>query len=148
MINTRNAATDRLHIARLPIVALVLIVFSGCGVIGIHETYGQQYHFDNAPKIKAGMTQEQVVALLGEPYVIGQEQNGDIKLKYDWKRTDGRSFVIGVFLSGEKRTVSTTGGSATITLGAASRTVKKIEYSIIGKDNYERIRGGNDVAAR
>ena len=128
---------------RLLIILPLLIITAGCGVIGIHEKYGQIYNFDNSLKIRPGMTQEQVIALLGEPYIIGQEQSGDMVLKYEWREVDGRSFVFGLFVMGEKRTVAVNGGEATVTLAPESKTVKKVEYKIVGNTNYNRLRGGN-----
>lgn len=133
---------------RLLLILMLLFFSAGCGVIGIHEKYGQLYNYDNALKIKPGMTQEQVVALLGEPYILGQEQNGDILLKYEWREIDGRSFVFGLFVMGEKRTVAVNGGEATVILASESKTVKKVEYKIVGNVNYDRLRGGNDGKIR
>jgi hypothetical protein len=133
---------------RLPIIMSLLMITAGCGVIGIHEKYGQLYNFDNSLKIRQGMTQEQVIALLGEPYIIGQEQNGDMVLKYQWTEIDGRSFVFGLFVMGEKRTVAANGGETTVTLASDSKMVKKVEYKIFGNTNYDRLRGANDDQIR
>ena len=125
---------------------LLLLIVPACGVIGIHEQYGQPFNYDNSLQIRHGMTREEVIGLLGEPYIIGQEQNGDIVLKYEWRETDGNSVVFGLFIMGERRTVAVNGGESTITLASDSRTVKKIEYKIVGHANYERLKGGTKDA--
>lgn len=129
---------------RVLLILMLLVSSVGCGVVGIHEKYGQLYNIDNSLKIRSGMTQEEVIGLLGQPYVFGQEQNGDTVLKYEWRKVDGRSFVFGLFVMGEKRTVAVSGGEAKITLAADSKTVKKVEYEIIGSSSYERLRGGKN----
>lgn len=148
MRNKQNVDVVFLLPTRLLIILTLLIITAGCGVIGIHEKYGQLYNFDNSLKVRHGMTQEQVIALLGEPYIIGQEQNGDTVLKYEWREVDGRSFIFGLFVIGEKRTVAVNGGEATVTLTSESKTVKKVEYAIVGNANYDRLRGGGDGKTR
>lgn len=134
--------------SRLLVVILILLGTMGCGVMGIHDKFGQIYNYDNSIKITPGMTREQVISLLGEPYIVGQEQNGDIVLRYEWREVDGSSFVFGLFVMGEKRTVAVNGGDAAITIASESNTVKKVEYTIFGSKNYDRLRGGNDGEAR
>lgn len=122
----------------------VFFLTAGC-LVGIHEEHGQHYHFDNALSLKPGMTQEQVTDLLGTPYVIGQKENGDVVFEYSWQEFKGHSFIYGLFVTGENRTFAENGGSATITFASDSKLSNKIEYSILGVTNYERLKGsGND----
>jgi len=148
MRNKQKVAVGFLLSTRLWFALMLLFLTAGCAVIGIHEKYGQLYNFDNSLKIRLGMTQEQVIALLGEPYIFGQEQNGDIVLKYEWREVNGRSFIFGLFVMGEKRTIAVNGGEAKVTLASESKTVRKVEYKIVGNANYDRLRGGNDGKRR
>lgn len=144
---------QKLHIAMLLttkalISFMLLVITGGCGVIGVHEKFGQPYNFDNSPKVRPGMTQEQVITLLGKPYVMGLKQNGDIVLQYQWTEKKGQSFVFGLFfIMGEKQTVAVSGGGASIILAPETKTVKTIEYTIVGSANYDRLRGGNNDSA-
>lgn len=148
MINARNTRSATLPFATSFFLAMLLFLSGGCGWVVINEKYGRLYRFDNAPQIREGMTRQHVVALLGEPYRIGTEQNGDVSLSYEWQQVDGKSFIYGMFFTGENRTVAVSGGDATIILAADSKTVKKIEYKIVGKANYDRLRGGTDDKTR
>lgn len=144
---------QKLHIAMLlttkALISFVLLVIAGgCGVIGVHEKLGQPYNFNNSPKVRPGMTQEQVITLLGEPYVIGLKQNGDILMQYQWTEKKGQSFVFGFIIMGEKQTVSVSGGGTSVIFAPETKTVKTIEYAIVGSANYVRLRGGNNDSAR
>ncbi len=139
MINKR-----KLHL----LLFVTFLLFSACGVIGIHEKTGQYFPYSDTVKVKCGMTDSEVVAILGKPYVVGFEDNGDIYYRYEWSETRGRSFVYGLFIMGERNTVKVTGGSAEIRFAQDTKTVKKIEYKIIGSDDYNKLKGGNDAPSR
>jgi outer membrane protein assembly factor BamE (lipoprotein component of BamABCDE complex) len=127
----------------------MLLLLSACGVIGIHEKTGQYFPYTDTVKVKPGMTDSEVMALLGKPYIIGYEDNGDIYYRYEWSETKGQSIVYGLFIMGEQRTIAVKGGSAEIRFAQDTKTVKKIEYKIIGSDAYNRVkRGDNDAPSR
>ena len=126
---------------------LVPLLLSACGVIGIHEKTGNYFPYKDTIKVKLGMTDSEVMALLGKPYVVGNEENGDIYYRYEWSETQGQSIVYGLFIMGEQRTIAVKGGSAEIRFAQDTKTVKKIEYKIIGSDNYNMVKGGENNAA-
>ncbi len=119
-----------------------------CGVIAVHEKTGQYFPYTESVKVKQGMTESDVMNLLGKPYVIGNEENGDIVYRYEWSETQGQSIVYGLFITGENRTVGVKGGSAEIRFAQDTKTVKKIEYKIIGRDDYNKLMGGSDAPSR
>jgi outer membrane protein assembly factor BamE (lipoprotein component of BamABCDE complex) len=127
---------------------LTSLFLSACGVIAIHEKSGQYFPYNDSIKVKNGMTESEVMAVLGKPYVVGYEENGDIYYRYEWSETQGQSFVYGLVIMGEQRTVDMKGGSAEIRFEPTSKTVKKIEYKIIGSNDYNKLRGGSNAASR
>jgi outer membrane protein assembly factor BamE (lipoprotein component of BamABCDE complex) len=136
---------QKLH---LLLFVMVLLLSPACGVIGIHEKTGQYFPYNDTIKVKRGMTDSEVIAILGKPYVVGLEDNGDIYYRYEWSETQGQSFVYGLFIMGERRTIAVTGGSAEIRFAQDTKTVKKIEYKIIGSDDYSKLKGGNNASSR
>ena len=124
------------------------LLFSACGVIAVHEKTGQYFPYADAVKVTPGMTDSEVLALLGKPYVVGYEENGDIYYRYEWSETQGQSFVYGLFIMGERRTIDVKGGSTEIRFAKDTKTVKKIEYKIIGADDYNKLTGGNNAQSR
>lgn len=124
----------------------VILLLSACGVIGIHEKTGQYFPYTDAIKVKPGMAESEVMALLGKPYVVGYEEDGDIYYRYEWSETKGQSIVYGLFIMGERRTIAVKGGRAEIRFAQDTKTVKKIEYKIIGSDNYSTVKGGENNA--
>ena len=127
---------------------LTPLLFSACGVMAIHEKTGQYFPYTESIKVKQGMTESDVVTLLGKPYVVGYEENGDILYRYEWSETQGRSIGFGFFIMGERRTIGIKGGSAEIRFAQDTKTVKKIEYKIIGSEDYNKLKGGTDAASR
>lgn len=121
----------------------VSFLTSGC-IVAIHEEHGQHYNFDNSLSLKPGMTQEEVIGFLGRPYVIGQKENGDVVFQYQWQEIKGSAVIYGLFVTGENRTVAVNGGEATITFSSDSKLSNKIEYSVLGGANYERLKGPNN----
>jgi hypothetical protein len=125
-----------------------ILLLSGCAIMKIEDQFGKPYKIDNSSKIKPGMSRDEVIELLGQPYIIGKSEEGDVVYKYSWSESEGTAFMFGIFISGEKRVVSVSGGEATITFSAATNNVKKVEYKIVGRSNYQRLRGANSESVR
>jgi len=69
------------------VIALLVAALSACA--------GTPFRWDNARQVRQGMTQNEVVALLGKPYMVKSNENGTI---YVWSHANG--------LTGESQAVS------------------------------------------
>lgn len=74
------------------IAALASIFLSACA--------GTAFHWDSARQIKAGMTEQEVTAIMGQPYLVQSKQSGII---WVWSYADafaGAKSVSVVFVDG------------------------------------------------
>jgi hypothetical protein len=128
----------RLHIG-LTFIIVSLLLISGCG--SARQSIGQDYNIDNVVTIRTGMSEQEVIKLLGKPYAVGKDLDGNIFLQYEHIVT---SAVYGGIGAGAG-TQSISGGKTKIILEPTARTVKTVQYEIYGTDNYDKLKGVGHV---
>ena len=84
------------RIGRLATVVLPLIVLTGCGVgiISIKTTVDKEFTFDEVSKVKAGMSEAQVIELMGKPIAFGVDEQSREFLLYQLTRQSAMSGMV------------------------------------------------------
>jgi outer membrane protein assembly factor BamE (lipoprotein component of BamABCDE complex) len=120
---------------------VALLALGGCGVAhtAIHE--GAEFNQANLTQVHAGMTQGQVISLLGNPYAWGTDLDGNLYFEYHYVTTSSTAIQGGVIVAGMTGSMHSTGGDGKVTFDAGTRLVKKVTYDIQGFDNYNRLAG-------
>ncbi|MBF0507205.1 MAG: hypothetical protein HQL09_10250 [Nitrospirae bacterium] len=89
---------------------LVLVSFTGCGVStgSIKNSRDKDFEFSDADKVKPGITEAQVVELLGKPASFGMDKQGRQYLTYRCTRdstTTGMAIGPGVGTAGQSKSI-------------------------------------------
>jgi hypothetical protein len=123
-------------------ITISLLLSSGCA--SMRQSVGQEYNIDNVVLIQQGMSEQEVVKLLGKPYATGKDLDGNIFLQYEHMVTGVISG--GAFVHAGRQSIS--GGKTKIVLEPTARTVKVVQYEIYGTDNYDKLKGVRHVENR
>lgn len=126
--------------ASLIFITISLLLSSGCA--SVHQSVGQEYNIDNVVLIRQGMSEQEVIKLLGKPYATGKDLDGNLYLQYEYMVTGIVSG--GAFVHAGRQSIS--GGKTKIIMEPTTTyTVKTVQYEIYGTDNYDKLRGGRHV---
>lgn len=128
--------------ASLIFITISLLLSSGCA--SVHQSVGQEYNIDNVVLIRQGMSEQEVIKLLGKPYATGKDLDGNLYLQYEHMVSG--IVAVGAFVYAGRQSIS--GGKTKIILEPIARTVKAVQYEIYGTDNYDKLRGGHHVESR
>jgi len=128
--------------ASLIFITISLLLSSGCA--SVHQSVGQEYNIDNVVLIRQGMSEQEVIKLLGKPYATGKDLDGNLYLQYEHMVSG--IVAVGAFVHAGRQGIS--GGKTKIILEPIARTVKAVQYEIYGTDNYDKLRGGHHVESR
>lgn len=115
-------------------------VISGCAVGSSTQAVGVEYAVEQATAVQPGMTEEEVIRLLGKPYAREHTPEGLLALRYEFLVTTMKTFSYGAGVTGVTGSRSLSGGKARILLDPRTRTVKSVEYEIQGAARYEKLR--------
>ncbi|MBF0507204.1 MAG: hypothetical protein HQL09_10245 [Nitrospirae bacterium] len=124
------------------ILVIIGLMASGCAIAHTGLSTGKEYNLDNTLSVQKGMSREEITKLLGKPYAIGKDYDGNAFFIYEQMHTSSSGFAAGVFVQGIIGSQKISGGKATVVFDKVTQKVRTIEYEIYGVDNYDKLRGG------
>lgn len=117
--------------------AIIGILFlSGCATV--RQSVGLPYDIEKLATIKIGMSENEVISLLGEPIAKGKDLDGNPFLLYQYMviNSSAGGFMVMTGSAGQS------GGETRIILDPEAHRVKTVKYEIYGPEYYEKLRGG------
>ena len=118
------------------IIILSIFFLSGCATAKIST--GLPYNIEKIVSIKVGMSEGEIISLLGEPIAKGKDLDGNSFLLYQYMvvSSSGGGFMVMTGSAGQS------GGETRVILDSQTQEVKNVKYEIYGPEYYEKLRGG------
>jgi len=121
---------------RVGLAIVGVLLLSGCATV--RQTAGLPYNIEKLVFIKIGMSESEVISLLGEPIAKGKDLDGNPFLLYQYRviSSNAGGFMVATGSAGQS------GGEARVVLDSQTHRVKTVKYEIYGTEYYEKLRGG------
>jgi len=118
------------------LVIIGVLFLSGCATV--RQSVGLPYNIEKLTTIKIGMSENEVISLLGEPIARGKDLDGNPFLLYQYTviSSSGGGFIVMTGSAGQS------GGETRVILDPETHKVKNLKYEIYGTEYYEKLRGG------
>ena len=115
---------------------------SGCAVSSTRVSQGSSFAVDRLLEVKPGMPKQAVRQLLGAPYAVGMDLDGNEFYDYQFAVASNSGVGAGIIVSGYTGTTSTSGATAHVVFDRETGGVRFVQYEVAGQDNYEKFAMG------